>query len=97
VKEFNMERGTVIALREGKEVSGADPKELALIRFGRKVAADATTIAPEDIQALKGQGVDDGEIVEALSVVMLSALTNAFASALKIEQDVPPEVLEEYF
>jgi alkylhydroperoxidase family enzyme len=97
VKEFDMDRETVIALREGKEVPGADPKELAIIRFGRKVAADATTITPEDIQALRDQGLDDSEIVEALSVIMLSALTNAFASALKIEEDVPPEVLEEYF
>ncbi len=92
-----MDRETVIALRKGKEVPGADPKELAIIRFGRKVAADATTITPEDIQALRDQGLDDSKIVEALSVIMLSALTNAFASALKIEEDVPPEVLEEYF
>jgi len=92
-----MEKETVIALREGKEVPGGDPRELAVIRFGRKVAADATTLSPEDIQALRDQGLDDAEIVEALSVVMLSALTNAFASALKIEDDVPPEVLEEYF
>ncbi len=92
-----MEKETVIALREGKEVPGTDPRELAVIRFGRKVAADATNISPEDIQALRDQGLEDAEIVEALSVVMLSALTNAFASALKIADDVPPEVLEEYF
>ena len=92
-----MEKETVIALREGREVPGADPKELAVIRFGRKVAADATTISPEDIQALRDKGLEDAEIVETLSVVMLSALTNAFASALKIEEDVPPEVLKEYF
>ena len=92
-----MEQETVIALREGQEVPGADPQELAVIRFGRKVAADATTISLEDIQALRDEGLGDAEIVEALSVVMLSALTNAFASAFKIEEDVPPEVLEEYF
>ena len=92
-----MEKETVIALREGQEVPGADPQELAVIRFGRKVAADATTISVEDIQALRDEGLGDAEIVEALSVVMLSAFTNAFASALKIEEDVPPEVLEEYF
>ena len=92
-----MDKDTVIALREGQEVPGADPRELAIIRFGRKVATDATTISRQDIQALKDQGLDEAEIVEALSVIMLSALTNAFASALKIEEDVPPEVLEEYF
>ena len=92
-----MDKETVIALREGQEVPGADPKELAIIRFGRKVAVDATTSSQQDIQALKDQGLDDAEIVEALSVIMLSALTNAFASALKIEEDGPPEVLEEYF
>ena len=50
-----------------------------------------------DIRGLKEQGLDNSEIVEALSVVMLSALTNTFASTFKIEEDVEPAVREEYF
>ncbi|MDA2934182.1 hypothetical protein MYX82_07545 [Acidobacteria bacterium AH-259-D05] len=92
-----MDEDTVKSLRKGKEVPGADPKELAVIRFGRKVAADATQITEADIQALRNQGLEDSEIAEALSVVMLSALTNAFASALRIEDDVEPAVRAEYF
>lgn len=92
-----MDPDTVKRLRAGEEVPGTDPKELALIRFGRKVAKDATQISDADIQALREEGLEDVEIAEALSVVMLSALTNTFASALKIEQDVEPAVLKEYF
>ncbi len=92
-----MDPETVKKLRAGEEVAGTDPKELALIRFGRKVAQDPTQISDTDIEALREKGLEEAEIAEALSVVMLSALTNTFASTLKIEQDVEPAVLKEYF
>ena len=92
-----MDQNTIKKLRAGEEVPGVDPKELALIRFGRKVAQDPTQISDTDIQALREKGLEDDEIAEALSVVMLSVLTNTFASALKIEEDVEPAVLSEYF
>ena len=92
-----MDQEDVRLLREGKEAPGADKKQLALIRFGRKVAADPAQITEEDIRGLKEHGLEDSEIVEALSVVMLSALTNTFASALNIEEDVEPAVRREYF
>ena len=92
-----MDQDTIKKLRAGEEVPGTDPKELALIRFGRKVAQDPTQISDADIQALREKGLEEVEIVEAVSVVMLSALTNTFASALKIEKDVEPAVLSEYF
>ena len=92
-----MDEDTIRKLRAGEEVPGTDPRELALIRFGRRVAQDPTQISDTDIQALREKGLEKVEIAEALSVVMLSALTNTFASALKIEQDVEPSVLKEYF
>jgi len=97
VKEFDMEPETVKALREGREVPGADPKELALIRFTRKIAEDATQMEAQDFQDLKDCGLDESAIIEVLSVVALSALTNAFASALKLEQDIDPAALKDYF
>ncbi len=92
-----MDQEDVRLLREGKEAPGADEKLLALIRFGRKVAADPAQITDQDIRELKEHGLDNSEIVEALSVVMLSALTNTFASALNIEEDVESAVRREYF
>ncbi len=92
-----MDQEAVRLLREGKEAPGVDKKQLALIRFGRKVATDPAQITDEDIRGLKEHGLEDSEIVEALSVVMLSALTNTFASALNIEEDVEPAVRREYF
>ncbi len=92
-----MDQEAVKLLREGKEAPGADKKQLALIRFGRKVAADPTQITDRDIRGLKEQGLDNSEIVEALSVVMLSALTNTFASTFMIVEDVEPAVRKEYF
>ena len=92
-----MDQEDVRLLREGKEAPGADEKLLALIRFGRKVAADPAQITDQDIRELKEHGLDNSEIVEALSVVMLSALTNTFASAFNIEEDVESAVRREYF
>ncbi len=92
-----MDQETVKKLRAGEEVPGVDPKELALIRFSRKVAKDPTQISDADIQTLRAIGLEEVEIVEAVSVVMLSALTNSCASALRIEEDVEPAVLSEYF
>ncbi len=92
-----MDQDTIKKLRAGEEVPGVDPKELALIRFGRKVAKDPTQISDADIQTLRKKGLEEVEIVEAVSVVMLSALTNTFASVFKIEDDVEPAVRSEYF
>ncbi len=92
-----MDQEAVKLLREGKEAPGADKKQLALIRFGRKVAADPAQITEQDIRELQELGLDNSEIVEALSVVMLSALTNTFANTFKIVEDVEPAVRQEYF
>jgi len=59
-----MDQNTVKKLRRGEKVPGVDPKELALIRFGRKMAKDPTQISATDIQALRekrsGGGGDCG-------------------------------------
>ena len=65
-----MDQETIKKLRAGEEVPGVDPKELALIRFGRKVAKDPTQISGTDIQALREKGLEEVEIAEAVSVVM---------------------------
>jgi alkylhydroperoxidase family enzyme len=88
VKEFGLERDTVKALRGGAGGHGLTPKEEALVRFARKVAADPTQAEPGDVQALRAVGLGEAEVVEALSIVMLSAFTNTMAQTLKLDEDL---------
>ncbi len=88
VKEFGLDRDTVKALRGGAGGHGLTGKEEALIRFARKLAADPRSASAADMEALRAVGLGNAEIVEALSIVMLSAFTNTMAQALKLDEDL---------
>jgi alkylhydroperoxidase family enzyme len=88
VQEFNLDRDTVIALREGRDVPGLTPKERALIRFARRVAVNPRQIGADDIAELRSVGLSNAEIVEAVSIVMLSAFTNTLANTFKFDEDL---------
>jgi alkylhydroperoxidase family enzyme len=83
-----MDRETVIALREGRDAPGITPKERALIEFARRVAANPRRIGSDDIAELRGVGLSDAEIVEAVSIVMLSAFTNTLSNTFKFDEDL---------
>jgi len=88
VKEFGLDRETVKVLRGGAGGHGLTDQEETLVRFARKVAANPRSAAPADIEALRAVGLGNGEIVEALSIVMLSAFTNTMAMTLKLDEDL---------
>lgn len=88
VKEFGLDEATVKLIRSGQDVPQLTDRDRALIRFVRKVARDPRSITESDIGALKAEGVASAEIVEALSMALLSAFTNTLALTLKFEDDL---------
>ena len=98
VQEFGLDRDTVIAIREGREVTGFTPKEMALVKFARRAAANPRQIAAGDISELKKVGLSNAEIVEAVSIVMLSAFTNTLANTFKLDEDLEAfKMRDQYF
>ena len=98
VQEFGLERDTVIAIREGREVPGFTPREMALVKFARRVAANPRQIAAGDVSELKKVGLSNAEIVEAVSIVMLSAFTNTLANTFKLDEDLETfKMRDQYF
>jgi alkylhydroperoxidase family enzyme len=98
VQEFGLERDTVIAIREGREVPGFTPKEMALVKFARLAAANPRQIAADDVSELKKVGLSNAEIVEAVSIVMLSAFTNTLANTFKLDEDLETfKMRDQYF
>lgn len=98
VKEFGLDEETVKLIRSGQRVPDLSDRDQALIRFVRKAARDPRSMAESDIRALKAEGFDPAEIVEALSTALLSAFTNTLALTLKFEDDLEPfGMRSEYF
>jgi uncharacterized peroxidase-related enzyme len=54
----------VIAIAEGREDEVLEAADVAIVRYARQIARDASKIGPEDIDALRAQGLDDGEIFD---------------------------------
>lgn len=88
VQEFGLDKDTVIALREGRDVPGITPTERALIKFARRAAADPRQIGADDVSELRRVGLSNAEVVEAVSIVMLSAFTNTLANTFKFDEDL---------
>jgi uncharacterized peroxidase-related enzyme len=63
----------IIANRHG---GSNDPKADAAVRFAAKVARERGRVSDDDLQAVKAAGYTDAEIVEIVTHVALSVLTN---------------------
>jgi hypothetical protein len=58
-------KDAVIAIAEGRAEDVLTPAEVAILRFARQVARDASQIMPADIETLREvHGLDDGEIFD---------------------------------
>ena len=88
VKEFGLDEETVKLARAGENAPDLTEKERALIRFARKATEDPRQVDAGDISALRSVGVDNAEIIEALTMVMCAAFTNTLALTLKFEGDL---------
>ncbi len=59
----------------------------AIVKFAQKCALDPQSLAAADYEAVREQGVDDGELVEIISLAALANYLDTLADAMKIEVD----------
>jgi uncharacterized peroxidase-related enzyme len=67
----------------------ADPKTAVALRFVLKLVNDRGQVGDADVQALRGAGYDDEQIVEIVAHVALNLFTNYLNVALAIPVDFP--------
>ena len=79
----------------GDEMSAAqdgqsqDPKTAAALRFALRVVEGRGQIETADVEALRGEGFNDEEIVEILAHVALNLFTNYVNVAFAVPVDFP--------
>lgn len=71
--------------------------ETAVIHYARKVARDATSIEPADLQALKAAGYSDAEIFDITTTVAGRAFLTKIVDALGVELDANVHQMDEVF
>lgn len=66
-----------------------DPKADAAVRFAAKVARERGRVSDDDLQAVKAAGYTDAQIVEIVTHVALSVLTNYTNVVTQTDIDFP--------
>ena len=69
----------LLAILQDFRNAGLTPDEVAVMSFAEKVTLNAHSVTPEDIEALRGHGLTDTEI---LDVVLAASARNFFSKAL---------------
>ena len=81
-----LDEAELSANRHGKS---NDAKADITVRFAAKVARERGQVSDADLQALRGAGYDDAQIVEIVAHVGLNTLTNYINEVFKTEVDFP--------
>ncbi|MDS7594328.1 peroxidase-related enzyme [Agrobacterium tumefaciens] len=76
-------------MAEAQAGRSADARTAAALRFAIKVVNDRADIQATDVDALRGAGFDDGEIVEIIAHIALNLFTNYLNVALDVPVDFP--------
>lgn len=97
VKELGLTKEEVEAARVGGDIEALTEQQKVLVRFARRVAERPRQINEDDIAALRGVGLDDATIVEALSVCLMSAWTNTLSDTFKFDLDLEAFGIQDYF
>lgn len=79
--------------------AGLAPVDVAIMDLADKVVADATAVTQEDIERLRGFGLDDGEIVSVVCAAAARCFYSKTLDALGVQPDasyasVEPELRE---
>jgi uncharacterized peroxidase-related enzyme len=75
------------AVVDDHRTAGLSPEEVAVMDLAAKVAVDATSVEPEDIEGLRSLGLSDAEIVD----VVLAATARCFFSKTLDALGVQPD------
>jgi len=75
----------------GKNLNGqaSDPKVQALLTLARTIVESRGKLADSDLEAARGAGVTEGEIVEVVASVAINTFTNYFNHIAETEIDFP--------
>ena len=76
-------------LQQAQAGESADPKTQAALTFALKLVNERGQVSDSDIQALRGVGFGDTEIVEILAHVALNLFTNYVNVAFAVPLDFP--------
>ncbi len=75
------------ALNAGKLEDAFDGAELALLRYAEKLTRHPGQMVRADVEALKAEGVDDGEILEANQIIGYFNYVNRCLNGLGVTTD----------
>lgn len=79
----------ITAIAAGREAELLAPADLALVRFARTVARDASAVGADDIAALRGHGLSDAEVFDLAAAVAGRAFFTKLLDALGVLADSP--------
>ena len=79
----------VRAIAERQPVDTLSEAEAEMVRFARKVAADASAITAEDVDALKQHGFSDADIFDIAATAAARSFFTKLLDALGSEPDAP--------
>ena len=79
--------------------AGLDDVDVAVMDLADKVVADATSVTEDDIERLRGFGLDDGEIISVVCAAAVRCFYSKTLDALGVQPDasyasVEPELRE---
>ena len=77
----------VIAIAAGREGEVLEPADAAIVRYARQIARDASRVGPDDIEALRAHGLDDGEIFDIAANAASRCFFTKLLDALGTEAD----------
>ncbi len=78
---------TVRAMATDHHAAGLDPAEAAVMDFAAQVASDATAITPAQIEALRGHGLTDQDILQVVLAAAARCFFSTVLSAVGAEPD----------
>lgn len=85
-KTLGVEEDTLAALNSDLEAL-APRRVQAIVKFAQKVALDPQGLSEPDYEAVREQGVSDGEIMEIISLAALGNYLDTVADAVKSDVD----------
>jgi uncharacterized peroxidase-related enzyme len=85
-----IDREAVIAIADGREEDVLSAAEVAMVRFARRVAKDASKITSGEVEALKTiHGLSDSEVFDIAAVAAARSFFTKVLDALGSEPDLP--------
>jgi alkylhydroperoxidase family enzyme len=76
---------------------GLDPADRAIMAFAEQIVADATAITQADIDELRGHGLSDGEILDAVLAATIRCFFSKTLDALGVQPDAHFALLDPAF